>query len=100
MAIAITPASGSITAKLTTCRVNLTSLDDNRAPDDTGGAFKYYLLFVNPAGDNGKSYVFNVSADGKHEFNSYVFPNSGVWSVALYDASNDSSLDSIAVTVA
>ena len=98
--LTIVPASGSITAKQSACRVNVTSAEDNRTPDNTGGAFAYYLLFDNPSGDDGKSYKFNVSADGKHEFNSYVFPNSGAWTVRLRDASNDGDIATLAVTVA
>lgn len=95
-AIAITPASGSITAKVTACRVNVTAADVNRA-DHT--EFRYYLLFDAPSGDNGKSYVFNVSSDGKHEFNSYIFPVDGAWVVRLRDASNDSDVATANVTV-
>ena len=99
-AIAITPASGSITAKLTTCRVNVTGADTNRAPDDTGGTYEYYLLFSAPAGtDDGKSYKFNVSSDGKHEFNNYVFPDAGSWTIRLRDASNDSDVATAVVVV-
>jgi hypothetical protein len=73
---------------------------DNRAPDDTGGTFAYYLLFSNPAGDDGKSYAFNVSADGGHVFNNYVFPNSGSWVIRLCDSADDSDVATLRVSVA
>ena len=100
-ALAITPASGSITAKKTVCRINVTGASANRAPDNTGGAYAYYLLIDSPAGvDDGKSYAFNVGADGKHEFNNYVFPAAGSYTVRLRDASNDTDVTTLAVTVA
>lgn len=99
--LAITPASGSITAKLTTCRIDITDAADNRAPDNTGGDYKYYLLIDAPAGtDDGRSYYFNVSADGAHTFNNYVFPAAGSYTVRLRDAADDSDVTTLSVTVA
>lgn len=98
-AIAIVPASGAIIARESACRVNITGADAVRGPNGTGGAFKYYLSFVNPAGDNGKSYLFDTSSDGKHEFNSYIFPNAGAWSILLCDAHDDSTVATASVTV-
>jgi len=99
--LTITPASGSITAKLTTCKINVSDAEDNRAPDNTGGVYGYYLLIDSPAGvDDGKSYVFNVSADGDHEFNNYTFPAAGSYTVRLRDVSNDSDVATLSVTVA
>jgi hypothetical protein len=99
--LAIVPASGSITAKSTACRITVSAAEDNRTPDNTGGAFAYYLLIDSPAGtDDGKSYAFNVSADGEHVFNNYVFPAAGSYTVRLRDASNDSDVTTLAVTVA
>ena len=99
--LTITPASGSITAKRTVCRIDVTDALDNRAPDDTGGEYRYYILIDAPAGvDDGKSYVFNVNADGQHTFNNYVFPADGSYTVRLRDASNDSDVTTLSVTVA
>lgn len=98
--IAITPASGSITAKVSACRIDITGAEDNRPPDNTGGAFGYYLLIDAPAGvDDGKSYGFNVSSDGKHTFNNYVFPAAGSYTVRLRDAVGDGDIATLAVTV-
>lgn len=99
--LAITPASGSITAKVSACRIDVTGAEDNRTPDNTGGAFAYYLLIDSPAGtDDGKSYAFNVSADGTHTFNNYVFPAAGSYTVRLRDAADDSDVTTLSVTVA
>jgi len=99
--LTIVPASGSITAKLTACRIEVADAADNRAPDDTGGVYAYYLLIDSPAGvDDGKSYGFNVSADGDHTFNNYVFPAAGSYTVRLRDAVGDSDVATLSVTVA
>jgi hypothetical protein len=99
--ITITPASGSITAKQTVCRIDISGAEDNRPPTDTGGAFAYYLLIDAPSGtDDGKSYAFNVSAAGGHTFNNYIFPIDGSYTLRLRDASNDSDVATAAVTVA
>jgi hypothetical protein len=98
--LTITPASGSIIAKSTVCRIQVAGAADNRGPHDTGGDFKYYLLIDAPVGtDDGKSYAFNVSADGDHVFNNYVFPAAGSYTVRLRDASNDSDIATLGVTV-
>lgn len=94
----ITPASGSITAKETVCRINVVDADSNRT---SGAAFEYYLLLDAPAGtDDGQSYLFNVdSDDGGHIFNNYVFPAAGSWTVRLRDNADDSDVATLAVTV-
>lgn len=105
-ALAIVPASGSITAKKTVCRVNVTGADPNTLTgyDDTkypsSPAIKYYLLFDAPAGtDDKKSYVFTTSSDGKHEFNSFVFDAAGTWTIRLRDSADDSDAATLSVTV-
>lgn len=105
-AIAITPASGSITAKSTVCRVNITGADANTSTgydaDDypQKPAIVYYLLFDAPDGtDDGRSYTFTPAADGTHIFNNYTFPAAGSWTVRLRDSADDSDAATLAVTV-
>jgi hypothetical protein len=99
--LTIAPVSGAITAKSTVCRITVAGAADNRAPDDTGGTYAYYLLIDSPAGvDDGKSYAFNVSADGDHVFNNYVFPAAGSYTVRLRDSADDSDVATLSVTVA
>jgi hypothetical protein len=43
--------------------------------------------------------VFTPSSDGKHEFNSYMFPTAGSWTVTLHDASDNTQAATLAVTV-
>ena len=103
--VAIVPTSGNITNTLTTCRVTVAGASSN---DDTNfdntkypasPQFKYYLLFDNPSGDDGKSYIFDVSNGGEHTFNNYVFPNAGSWTIRLRNAANDSDVATASVTV-
>jgi hypothetical protein len=94
-ALTFTPASGSITAAVSVVRVNVTGADDNAAD---GTEKRYTIVFENPDGDNGVSYVFNVGSDGKHEFNSYIFPNAGSWTVNLVDE-DDATTATASVTV-
>lgn len=104
-ALAITPASGSIVAKSTACRVNVTGADvsDMSLYDaevyPTAPGIRYYLSFEKSGSDSGKSQVFEVAADGSFEFNSYIFPSDGSWTLHLRKASDNSSVVSIGVTV-
>lgn len=105
-ALAITPASGSITAKKTVCRINVTgaALNDATAYDatkyPTEPAVKYYLLIDAPAGtDDKKSQVFSPAPDGKFEFNNFIFDVAGSWTVRLRKAADDSDAATLAVTV-
>lgn len=98
-ALAFTPESGSITATKTVVRVNVTEALASRAPDATGGEYRYYIAFLLDSVQHGKSYVFGVSSDGKHEFNSYVFPEAGSWTVNLCDVEDDSTIATASVTV-
>ncbi len=105
-AIAIVPASGSITAKKTVCRVNVTGADPNTLTGYDANAYpqkpavKYYLLFDAPAGtDDKRSYVFTTGSDGKHEFNSFIFDVDGSWTIRLRDSADDSDVATLAVTV-
>ena len=62
-------------------------------------AVVYYLTFEEGGVIYGKSYEFTPSTDGDHEFNSYMFPHAGSWTIRLNKASDDSSVQTAAVTV-
>lgn len=105
-AVAITPASGSITAKTTVCKVAVTGASANILASYTTSVYptspqsQFYLLFDAPAGtDDGRSYVFNVASDGTHLFNNYIFPAAGSWTIRLRKASDDSDVATASVTV-
>lgn len=105
VALAITPASGSIVAKSTACRVNVTGADVsdlglyNPAVYPTAPGIQYYLSFEKSGEDSGRSQVFEVAADGSFEFNSYIFPASGTWTLHLRKAADNSSAVNISVVV-
>lgn len=112
--LAITPASGAITATRTVCKVVVADAPDN---DDTafdgtvGGSvgtplhypaspeIRYYLAFIVNGVEQGRSYVFTPS-EGAHTFNNYIFPSAGSWTVNLNKASNDATEATLPVTVA
>lgn len=97
--LTITPASGSITATKTVCRVDVTDAPDNRPPDQTGGAFSYKIVASATGEDSLVSHVFNTSQDSKHTWNNVVFPAAGSWTLNLVDTSDDSVEGTLAVTV-
>lgn len=106
VALSITPASGSITAKKTVCRVDVTGANvNNTAAYDSGlyptePAFVYYLLVDAPVGtDDGKSYLFSVNASGNHTFNNYTFPVAGSYTVRLRNNADHSDVTTLSVTV-
>lgn len=101
-AVTIFPPSGSITAGLDATRITVEDADVNNAD---GTQKRYRIRFTPPAeGVNlvgsGYSYLFNVSADGGHVFNGYIFPIAGSWTVRLYDEEDESDAATLAVTVA
>ena len=58
-----------------------------------------YLTFEEGGTVYGKSESFTASTDGDFRFDNYLFPHAGSWTVRLSDASDDSSLKTLAVTV-
>lgn len=105
VALAIVPASGSIDATKTACRIDVTDADqnDDSAFDDdfypASPEFRYYILGDAPSGDDLKSHVFGVSEDGGHSWNNVIFPVAGSWTLRLKDDSNDQDVATLAVTV-
>lgn len=101
-ALTVTPPDGDITAKLDVVRVNVSGASVNNT---NGTQHRYRIRFDAPSGaeylaDSGYSYVFNVSADGKHEFNGYVFPVAGSWGIRLHDEEANSDAATLSITVA
>ena len=89
IAIASTPASPR--AKIDSSRIDLTNLDATTVSQ---------LVFKNAAGNEvGRSYAFAGSSDGKHTFNSFVWPSTGACEIDLINASSGASLATQAVTV-
>ncbi len=100
-ALTITPPSGSIQAQLDACHIRVTGADQS---NEDGTQKRYRIRLTPPAGleeetVSGYSELFNVSFDGKHEWNGYVFPGAGSWTVRLYDEEEESDVTTLAVTV-
>jgi hypothetical protein len=60
---------------------------------------RYYLTFELSGTVRGKSYVFGVDETGGHEFNNYIFPEAGSWTIRISNAATDGSVATQAVTV-
>lgn len=104
-ALAIFPVSGSVTAKVSVCKINVTGADTNDAStfdaDNSPSMDEMrYRIIASCAGvDNLVSHEFNVNG-GKHQWDNLIFPESGSWTVDLVDLSDDGVAATLAVTVA
>lgn len=94
VAIGITPASGSITAKRTACRIDVTGAD-NSTPS--------YLVVDAPTGTDDGRYVNFIASgtgsNGAYTWNNYIFPIAGSYTLRLKKVSDNSDLATTAVTV-
>jgi hypothetical protein len=108
MAVTVTPtpASGAITAKVTVVKFDLAGMDLNDSADYTTGAYptwpeiRYYITFTLDSVELGRSPEFAPNHDGEWQFNNYIFPEAGAWTVGVYKVSDDSEVKTQAVTVA
>lgn len=104
-AVTITPASGSITAAVTVCKINATATDDNDATayninaTPTMPELRYYFELSKSGTNSLISHRFAPSADGDHEWDSVIFPSAGAWTLDLKKASDNSVVATTAVTV-
>jgi hypothetical protein len=113
--LAIIPASGSITATKTVCRVTTAGAPDNTLTGYDGTidntptgqhqypaspAENYYLAFLLGGVEKGRSYVFNPGPEGIHVFNNYIFPTAGSWTVNLVRTRDSGTEATLSVTVA
>ena len=103
--ITIVPASGSVIATVSACRISVSEADDNDASTFDAEAIPSmdpipYRLVASKSGlDPLVSHEFTVSADGDHVWDNVIFPDDGTWAVALVDQRDDSTETSINVTV-
>jgi len=107
MAVTVTPtpASGDITAKSTVVKFDLAGLTLNDDTDYSATAYptwtelRYYIAFVLDAVELGRSPEFGPNFEGEWQFNNYIFPSAGAWSVVVHNAATDATVKSQAVTV-
>lgn len=105
--IVTTPASGSITATKTVCTFAISGADPNDEGNfssslyPTSPELRYVLTMVEGGVEYGRSQVFGVTPDGAFQFNSYIFPHAGTWTVQLYDVTdpNNESAKTTAATL-
>jgi hypothetical protein len=83
--------------KLTFAHISVTGVDDN---DSDGLEKRYYLQATLAGQDTLRSHVFGPSSDGKHTWDNVMFPVAGAWSVTLRDVEDDSTVATLALTVA
>jgi hypothetical protein len=98
MSVVITPVpSTGITATLDAVRFDLTGIPAVTA----AGAEIAYRIEASLAGRAEKlvSHVFAPASGGTHQWMNVIFPESGSWSVKLLKDSDDSVIQTQAVTV-
>ena len=104
-ALAITPESGSVTATVSACRVDVsgalgndvTAFDADVYP--TAPELRYYITSELDGVEKGRSHVFAPNG-GAHQWFGYIFPESGAWTLHLRNVADDTSEANLAVTVA
>jgi hypothetical protein len=104
--ITLVPASGSITAKVTVVRLDLADLPLNDATDYTEGVvpsrpeIRYYITFTLDSVELGRSPVFAPDFAGAWQFNNYIFPEAGTWTVEVIGDSDGLTKATASVVVA
>jgi hypothetical protein len=89
-ALAVTPASGSITALVDVVRIDVTEADPT---------IRQRIKAVLAGQDTLRSHEFQPSSDGKHTWFNITFPVDGTWALTLYNTSGEASLATLSVTV-
>jgi hypothetical protein len=92
--------TGDIRATVDACHFEVTDLDVN----DTDGTPKQYRFMVDPSDPtvvgSGYSHLFTPNADGWHEWDGFIFPEDGSWTVSIYDVlEEDDDVQTLSVTV-
>lgn len=103
-ALTITPASGSVVATSSACRIDVSGADgnDSTAYDadlyPTSPEIRYYITAELGGVEMGRSHVFAPNG-GAHTWDNYIFPEAGSWTLRLKKVSDDSDVATLAVTV-
>lgn len=104
-AVAIVPASGSITHAQTACEVTATGLtiNDSTAYDitkyPTEPAVTYYLRLAATGQQTLKSPVFAPSPAGAAEWHDVIIPAAATWTLTVCKVSDDSVIATASVVV-
>jgi hypothetical protein len=98
-----TPAAP--TAVTDFCRVDILDAPENTLTGYNASQYpsspevRYYVTFTEGGVEYGRTPVFSTSSEGKWQFNNYLFPHAGSWTLTLADESDDSTVATLAVTV-
>lgn len=105
MAITLTPSVASPRAAIDAVRVDVAGASENDVADydtddyPTQAEIRCYIAFLEGGVEYGRSYVFAVGEDGTHQFNNYIFPHDGTWTMRLARNDNDAVLKDQSITV-
>jgi len=107
--ITVTPASGSIVAKKTVCTFAIAGTEANDESEFNAAIYptepehRFVLTMVVGGEEVGRSQVFGTSPVGAFQFNGYIFPSAGSYTVQLYDVTDPANeiaiSDAASVTV-
>ena len=96
-ALTIVPASGAITAVVSTCHISVTGTPANAAD---GTEITYRIRARKTGSDDLISHKFAPSQAEKHQWDDVTFPAAGTWTVTLRNATTDAEIATASVVVA
>lgn len=105
MAITLTPSVAAPRAAVDAVSIAVAGASNNDVADYDANAYpsraeiRAYIAFRLAGAERGRSYVFAVAQDGTHDFDNYIFPEDGAWTMSLRRADNDAVLLDQAITV-
>lgn len=105
MAIELTPSVEEPRATIDAVSIAVSGVSTNTGASDEDAypvqeELRCYIAFIDEDdAEFGRSYVFAVGQDGTHDFNNFIFPSAGAWTMSLRAVSDDSVLKDQAITV-
>lgn len=105
-AVAISPASGSITHLSTACNVSCTSVANNTTTGYDATKYPsepqvtYYFKLAATGQQTLKSPVFSTNPNGAAEWDSVIIPAAATWTLTVNATSDDSVIATASVVVA
>ena len=103
--ITVTPASGSIVHGKTVCTFAIAGTEPNDVSEYSAALYPtepeqvYYMAMVVGGVEVGRTQLFGTTPDGAFEFNGYIFPSAGTYTVKLTSAKDGAVTASSATIV-
>ena len=93
--------TGDIRATIDAVHFEVDDLDVNKTSDGTPKQYRFNLDPDDPTVvGSGYSHLFTPNADGWHEWDGYIFPEAGSWTVSIDDElEDDDDVQTLSVTV-